>query len=143
MHGADRFRQRRSASGQTDNVDLGEPIGAQLFRALDVKCRLAGSAASLNQLPRVIALPTADYDDRFGVADQLPQRELSIFCRPANRIDESHLGIRMRAADKIDNIPDEIDRLGRLRNDPVTSALRKFRNIGTGIYDNGLGEISD
>jgi hypothetical protein len=108
-----------------------------------VKCRLAGSAASLDQLPRVIALPTADYDDRFGVGDQLPQRELSILCRTANRIDESHLGIRMKQADKIDNIPDEIDRLGRLRNDPVTSALRKFRNIITGTYDNGFREISD
>src|SRR6266446_8791698 len=143
MHGAHGFRQSRSAGGQTDNVYLGEPIGAQFFRALDVKCPLAGSAASLDQLPRVIALPTADYDDRLGVGDQLPQSELPIFCRPANRIDKSHLGIRMRAADKIDNIPDEIDRLGCLRNDSVTSARRKFRNIVTGIYDNGLGEVSD
>ena len=143
MYGAHRFWKRRSASGQTDDGDLGEPIGAQFFRALDVKCRLAGSAARLDQLPRVIALPTADYDDRLGLGNQLPQRELSIFCRPTDRIDEAHLGSRMRAADKIDNIPDEIDRLGCLRNDPVTNALRKFRNIVTGIYDNGFREVSD
>src|SRR5207249_10386260 len=47
----------------------------------------------------------------------------------ADRVDESHFGLRMSVANKIDNLSDEIDRLGCLRNDSVTRADWKMRNI--------------
>jgi hypothetical protein len=128
-HSLDCFGQGRSSPRKADGLDAREPFGLQVLSPLDVKHRFTRDAARLDKLPRVVARSSADDYNRIRNADQFPQRRLPIFRRLANSIDESHVRLGVRATNKIDNLPDERDRLGRLRNNPVTRTLREPRNI--------------
>ena len=94
-------------------------------------------------MARVVALPSADDDDYLRHLNQFFQRELSIFCRFANRVCESNLSAWMRARDFPDQCANAIDWLSRLGNNPVTRSRRKIPDVGGFIDDKGIGKISD
>src|SRR5438045_3484991 len=102
---------------------------SQFFGALDMKRRLAGCAASLDQLSRVIAMVSANDNDCVSDGDQFAQRELSFFGRTTNRINETHFTVRAKLLNLPHQRPDVIYRLGRLRDHSIAVSQRKLRQV--------------
>ena len=87
-----------------------------------MKHGLAGGAASRDKLMGVVTRASADDDDRVRVRRSVSQGGLSIFCRLANGIDKTNFRFRINSTNQSDNLPNEFDRLGCLRNNSVTRA---------------------
>src|SRR5437763_7917413 len=98
---------------------MAEPFAPQFFRTFDVDCSFASCSTGFDELARIIALPSTNDNDEISRSDQLFQRQLPIFCRLANRVDEADLRLVMGARDFGDEGANAINWLCCLRNNSI------------------------
>ncbi len=96
-----------------------------------------------DELERVVAVASADHDQRVTLGDELAQGVLTVLGRLADGVGKAHLTLRPRPPQRFDQRQHFVQRLCRLRNHPVTSALRERGEMRDFFDDMSAGKVAD
>jgi hypothetical protein len=128
--------------GDPNAIRRREPFGAKICVRLDVMHIRAMAAAGLHQLPRVVAVRPADYDDDVSASRELDGSALALLCRAANGVDETDLGSLEVPPNQADQMSHPLERLGCLGGDPNPRMFVESFNIAFVEHDIEHIEIS-